>query len=76
MCTECVNSSVARFARKFLSKFPRPVGSTTASCCAAKQEENCERNLHKYFQANLATDLLTHSVHDMKKAKPWTIKRI
>ena len=31
MNTECVNSSVARFARKFLLKFPRPVGHTTAA---------------------------------------------
>ena len=29
--TECVNSSVARFARKFLWMFPRPVGHTTAA---------------------------------------------
>ena len=27
--TECVNSSVARFARKFLRKFPRPMCSQT-----------------------------------------------
>ena len=32
------------------------------SCCAANQEENCLRNLHKNFLANLATELLTHSV--------------
>ena len=32
------------------------------SCCAAKQEENCKRNLHINFLANLATKLLTHSV--------------
>ena len=32
------------------------------SCCAAKQEDNCKRTLHKNFLANLATELLTHSV--------------
>ena len=29
--TGCVNSSVTRFAKKFLWKFPRPVGHTTAA---------------------------------------------
>ena len=56
--TECVNSSVARFARKFLSKFPRPVGHTTA---AAKQEQNCKRNLYKNFLANLASKQTLYS---------------
>ena len=36
--TECVNSSVARFARKFLSKFPRPVGHTTAAVQPSKKK--------------------------------------
>ena len=44
--TEGVNSSVARFARKFLWKFPRPVGHTY-SCCATRHEENCKMNLNK-----------------------------
>ena len=35
--TECVNSSVARFARKFLCKFPRPVGHTTAAVQPGKK---------------------------------------
>ena len=64
-----VNSLVAklaRFVRKFLSKLPWPIGHTPYySCCAAKQDENCKRNLHKNFLASLTstTELLTHSVH-------------
>ena len=48
------------------SKFPWPIGHTRYySCCAAKQDENCKRNLHKNFLASLTstTELLTHSVH-------------
>ena len=59
---ECVNSSVAGFAKRFLWKFPRLVGHTTG----AVQEENCQRNLHKNFLANLATELLTDSVFVVK----------
>ena len=36
--TECVNSLVARFARKFLSKFPRPVGHTIAAVQPSKKK--------------------------------------
>ena len=36
--TECVNSSVARFARQFLSKFPRPVGHITAAVQPSKKK--------------------------------------
>ena len=36
--TECVNSSVATFARKFLWKFPRPVGRTTAAVQPSKKK--------------------------------------
>ena len=36
--TECVNSLVARFARKFLSKFPWPVGRTTAAVQPSKKK--------------------------------------
>ena len=36
--TEGVNSSVARFARKFLWKFPRPVGHTTAAVQPGKKK--------------------------------------
>ena len=36
--TECIKSSVARFARKFLSKFPRPVGHTTAAVQPRKKK--------------------------------------
>ena len=39
-------------------------GGPYYSCCAAKQEENFKRNLNKHFLANLATELLTHSVRD------------
>ena len=37
-CTECVNSLVARFARKFLWKFPRPVGRNTAAVQPRKKK--------------------------------------
>ena len=50
-CTECVNSSVAMFARQILWKFPRLVGNTTADVLPDKN-----------FLANLAPKLLTHSV--------------
>ena len=35
--TECVNTSVARFARQLLSKFPGPVGHTTAAVQPTKK---------------------------------------
>ena len=36
--TECVNSSVGRFDRNFLSKFPRPVGRATAAVQPSKKK--------------------------------------
>ena len=36
--TECVNSLVSRFGLKLLSKFPRPVGHTTAAVQPGKQK--------------------------------------
>ena len=36
--TECVNSSVARFARQFLWKFPRLMGHTTAAVKPGKKK--------------------------------------
>ena len=38
--TECVNSLVSRFGLKLLSKFPRPVGHTTAEIAARGQLQN------------------------------------
>ena len=38
LCTECVDSLVARFARTFLSKFPRPLGRTTAAVQPSKKK--------------------------------------
>ena len=37
-CTECVNGSVARFARKFLWKFPTLVGQTTDAVQPGKKK--------------------------------------
>ena len=37
-------------------------GGPYYNCGAVRQEENCQRNLHKNLLANLATELLTHSV--------------
>ena len=39
--TECVNSSVARFARKVLSKFLRPMSYTTAAVQSRKKKIAC-----------------------------------
>ena len=47
--TECVNSSVARFARKFLSQLSRPICHTYCSCCSAREEENCKWNLYNIY---------------------------
>ena len=44
--------------------------SQVEACCAVRQEENCKRNLHKNFLANLETELLTHSV--VLKVRQWT----
>ena len=39
---------------------PQAVGPYYSFCAAI---ENCKRNLHKNCLANLATELLTHSIH-------------
>ena len=55
--TECVNSSVARFARKVLCKFLFLPG-----CTAAVVWFTGLGNFHKNFIANLVTELLTDPV--------------
>ena len=62
MSTECVNSLLGRFARKFLYKFLLQF----CSCLAAQQLyvvwPTGLGNFNKNFLANVATKLLTHSV--------------
>ena len=51
-------------------------GGPYYSCCAARQEENCQRSLHKNILANPATERLTHSVQltrNLRLSRQWEI---
>ena len=61
LCTECVNSSVTRFAKHILSKFYRLVGHTTAAVQPGKKKISRETSFLR-FLPNLETELLMHSV--------------
>ena len=60
-CTECINSSVARFERKLFIKVSQAVGAIL-QLPFSQARQNCKRNLHKNSLANLAIEQLTRFV--------------